>query len=231
MLKTIWKMIIPNFIKNFIKIFYLKKLFFNSLIDYSTINNLCLPHIIKYFYLWKNSCLGKDITIFWKFYIWDYSYIWDWWKINWNDKFWTKIWKYCAIAHNLYIISVNNHYYNLLTINDKLLKKIWKKTKITGGNVEIWNDVWIWANVTILYWVNIWNWSIIWAWSLVNRDIPAYSIAVWNPARVIKYRFSKEQISYLENSKWWNLSEDKISVIYKNFNKKYSIKDSLFLEK
>jgi acetyltransferase-like isoleucine patch superfamily enzyme len=56
------------------------------------------------------------------------------------------------------------------------------------SKVVIGNDVWIGAQVVILPWVTIWDGVVIWAGSIVTRDIPEYSIAVWNPAKVVKTR-------------------------------------------
>ena len=53
-------------------------------------------------------------------------------------------------------------------------------------NVEIGENCWIGEKVVILPGVKIGEWSIIGAGSVVNRTIPAYSIAVGNPAKVIK---------------------------------------------
>lgn len=56
------------------------------------------------------------------------------------------------------------------------------------GVINIEEDVWIGAHVTVLKDVNIGKSSIIGAGSIVTRDIPPYSIAVGNPARVIRSR-------------------------------------------
>lgn len=42
-------------------------------------------------------------------------------------------------------------------------------------------------------------------------DVPAYHVAVGNPARVIKKRFDDELIQLLEAFAWWDLPEDKIT--------------------
>ncbi len=55
-------------------------------------------------------------------------------------------------------------------------------------SVEIGNDVWIGTRVTILPGVTIGRGSIIGACSVVTKDIPSMSIAVGNPARVIRKR-------------------------------------------
>lgn len=54
--------------------------------------------------------------------------------------------------------------------------------------IIIGNDVWIGANVTILKGVHIGDGAVIGAGSIVVKDIPAYSIAVGNPAQVVKLR-------------------------------------------
>jgi maltose O-acetyltransferase len=52
--------------------------------------------------------------------------------------------------------------------------------------VNIENDVWIGGNVVILPGINIGRGSVIGAGSVVTKDIPAFSVAVGSPARVIK---------------------------------------------
>jgi len=61
-------------------------------------------------------------------------------------------------------------------------------------NIEIGENCWIGEKVTILPGVIIGDWSIIGAGSVVNKSIPAYSIAVGNPAKVIKkYDFDAKE--------------------------------------
>lgn len=74
----------------------------------------------------------------------------------------------------------------------------------------IGNDVWIGSNVLVLQGVTIGNGSIIGGGAVVTKDIPAYSIAVGVPAKVIRKRFTDDQIAYLEKLKWWELSVDEL---------------------
>jgi maltose O-acetyltransferase len=53
-------------------------------------------------------------------------------------------------------------------------------------NIIIEDGVWIGANTTIIGGVTIGKKSIIAAGSLVNRDIPAYTIAAGSPCKPIK---------------------------------------------
>lgn len=58
--------------------------------------------------------------------------------------------------------------------------------EIICQEVEIGNSVWIGENVAVLMGVSIGESSIIGANSVVTKSIPAFSIAVGSPARVIK---------------------------------------------
>ncbi len=55
-----------------------------------------------------------------------------------------------------------------------------------------WNDiiieqwVWIWAHSIVLWPCTIWEHSVIAAWAVVTKDIPAYEIWWWVPAKFIK---------------------------------------------
>ncbi|MDK9779699.1 MULTISPECIES: CatB-related O-acetyltransferase [unclassified Vibrio] len=66
------------------------------------------------------------------------------------------------------------------------------------------NDVWLGYDVTIMPGVNIGHGSIIGAKSVVSTDIPPYSIAVGNPAKVVKTRFSEADQEVLLELAWWD---------------------------
>ena len=55
-------------------------------------------------------------------------------------------------------------------------------------------DNWIGANSTILRGVTVGEGSIIAAGAVVTKDVPPYSIVGGVPAKVIKMRFTEEQI-------------------------------------
>ena len=63
----------------------------------------------------------------------------------------------------------------------------------TYGRITIENDVWIGGNVTILQGVTIHEGAVVGAGSVVVKDVPAYTINVGTPARVVKDRIINEK--------------------------------------
>lgn len=60
--------------------------------------------------------------------------------------------------------------------------------------VVIEDDVWVGGGATILAGVTVGRGSVIGGSAVVTKDVPPYSIAVGNPARVVKQRFGAEDI-------------------------------------
>lgn len=73
---------------------------------------------------------------------------------------------------------------------------------------EIGHDVWIGANVLILQGVKIGNGAIIAAGAVVAQDVPDFAIVGGVPAKIIRYRFEKEEIDFLNQLQWWNQNEE-----------------------
>ncbi len=72
------------------------------------------------------------------------------------------------------------------------------------------NDVWLGANVIIPGGIQIATGTIVAAGSVVVKDVPPYAVVGGNPARIIRYRFSEEQIQALLASEWWSWPIEKI---------------------
>lgn len=220
LLSIIWNELIPNFIQNTIKFFvfssYIPKLY--KTIWASKLTNINISSILKkQILIGKEVYLWKDIYMSWNIRIWDYSFIWWNSDIQASETVNIEIWKFSSIARNCSIIASNYHQKNKITtrtLSGMPIQESWK-------SIKIWNDVWIGINTTILYWTTIWNGAIIWAWSIVTKNIPPYSVAVWNPAKVISYRFSEKTIQKLEDIEWWNWKIEKIVQNYDlNFDNK-----------
>ena len=80
------------------------------------------------------------------------------------------------------------------------------------------NDIWIGANAIIPGGIQIGTGAIVAAGAVVVKDVPPYAIVGGNPAKVIRYRFSEEQIEVLLASKWWDWPIEKIRLHVDDFS-------------
>lgn len=81
------------------------------------------------------------------------------------------------------------------------------------GDTVVGNDVWIGQNVTVMPGVHIGDGAIIGTNSTVASDVPPYSIAVGNPARVVRRRFEEETVSLLLKLRWWDLPIEEVDAL------------------
>lgn len=81
----------------------------------------------------------------------------------------------------------------------------------------IGNDVWLGANVIVANGVRIGNGVRAAAGTVITKDVPDYAVVAGVPAKIIKYRFTKEQIDKLNEIKWWNWPMEKIKECYDDF--------------
>lgn len=97
------------------------------------------------------------------------------------------------LAQNI-VVSGLNHGYEAIDISPS-------EQTVTTKLITINDDVWIGANAVITAGVTIGKHAVIGAGSVVVKDIPPYSVAVGNPAKVIKsYNF--------ETKNWENLTKN-----------------------
>jgi acetyltransferase-like isoleucine patch superfamily enzyme len=61
--------------------------------------------------------------------------------------------------------------------------------------IVIEDDVWIGARAILLAGVRVGTGSVIGAGSVVTRDVPPYSVAAGSPCRVLRARFSGEDLA------------------------------------
>ncbi|MFT7157290.1 MAG: acetyltransferase-like isoleucine patch superfamily enzyme [Parvicella sp.] len=138
-----------------------------------------------------------------------------------------KVGKFCSIASDC-LIGPNSHpisrfstssIFDALDANlriDQKLKQT-RKEQYNRNKVTIGNDVWIGAKVIILPGVQIGDGAIIGAGSIVTKDIGFYEIAVGNPSRIVKKRFSEDIIQKLIMSNIYEIESPSLLRILSDF--------------
>lgn len=135
-----------------------------------------------------------------------------------------QIGKFNSLAEGIeFCLGINHAYSNLCMGFSRLFANNVEDLPLISeynqkGQIIIQNDVWIGHNCTIMPGVTIHNGAVVAANSHVVSDVPPYAIVGGNPAKIIKFRFSKELIDKLLTIQWWNWSNDEIKNNFKYFN-------------
>lgn len=123
---------------------------------------------------------------------------------------------YVSIAPGVKFILGGEHRYNTFsTYPFKVMLMGEKREDCSKGPIIVDDDVWIGMDAMILSGVRIGRGAIVGARAIVAKDIPPYAIVVGNPAKIVKYRFSKEIIKLVNDVGFKGL-KDKIN--NKNIN-------------
>jgi virginiamycin A acetyltransferase len=72
------------------------------------------------------------------------------------------------------------------------------------GDTVVGHDVWLGYSALVLPGVTVGDGAVVAAASVVARDVPPYAIVAGNPARVVRSRFSAEDVDRLLRAAWWN---------------------------
>jgi virginiamycin A acetyltransferase len=72
------------------------------------------------------------------------------------------------------------------------------------GDTVVGHDVWLGYSALVLPGVTIGDGAVVAAASVVARDVPPYAIVAGNPARVVRSRFSADEVDRLLRAAWWN---------------------------
>lgn len=124
--------------------------------------------------------------------------------------------RYCSIASDVVTISGKHPTKDWVTTHPAFFStaKQCGKTYVAQAcweerteQTEIGNDVWIGYGARILDGVKIGDGAIVAAGAMVTKDVPAYAVVGGVPAKVIRYRFTEEQINKLQKIRWWEKDE------------------------
>ena len=143
----------------------------------------------------------------------------------------TTIGRYCSVARAVRIIN-RNHPLEFKSTHAMFCVSNFgycETDLVEHIPLKIGNDVWIGHNAIIMPSVReIGDGAVIGAGAVVNKNVIPYSVVLGNPARVVRYRFSKEVINELLDSRWWEKSIDGIKSTINEFQLPY---EKLFLER
>ena len=136
-----------------------------------------------------------------------------------DSRIFGKVGRFCSIAGNVKVIGgkhpsntfVSTHpaFFSLLKQNGETFVQTQKFKENAFADeknkfpVVIGNDVWIGEGVSILPGVKIGDSAIIAAGATVTKDVEPYSVVGGVPAKLIKKRFTEEEIEFLISFKWW----------------------------
>ena len=132
-----------------------------------------------------------------------------------RGKILVQVGKYCSIAPEVKAI-INGHRTDWITTYPLPLfprdfpKCRGDKSRVTSGKVNIGNDVWIGYGVALIAPISIGDGAIIGAGSVITKHINPYEIWAGNPARMIRKRFTDEQIGKLLGIRWWDWDDEKV---------------------
>lgn len=133
-----------------------------------------------------------------------------------------KIGRYCSIAPEVKVITGNHPIEKFVSSHPCFYSVEYKsRTSFVSrqkfdefayseGNypVTIGNDVWIGYGARLLQGITVGDGAVIASGALVTKDVPPYAVVGGVPAKVIKYRFTPEQIEFLMECKWWEKDID-----------------------
>lgn len=87
-------------------------------------------------------------------------------------------------------------------------------------DIVVEEDVWLGARVTLLYGTYIKRGAIIGAGSVVRTTVPPYSIVIGNPAKVIGFRFTPEELKTHESNIY--PEDERLNILeYEKYYNKY----------
>jgi virginiamycin A acetyltransferase len=127
----------------------------------------------------------------------------------------TKIGRYCSVAHGVKIFN-GNHPVEFRSTHPFFFNPAFgcvDHDLVPRTRLVVGNDVWIGCNAIILPAVRqIGDGAVIGAGSIVTKDVPDFAVVAGNPATIIKYRFSEEVQQSIKASRWWDKDIEELPI-------------------
>ena len=118
---------------------------------------------------------------------------------------------YCCLGENVTIFAGGDHpTHNITQFHLKLYLGLggfddWSAACPGHDDVTtIGNDVWLGDGAIVLSGVTVGDGAAIGARAVVTRDVAPYAIVAGNPAKLVRKRFTDEDIASLLRIAWWN---------------------------
>jgi len=122
---------------------------------------------------------------------------------------------YCSLTDDSYVIVGGGH--PTATVTTYPHRILWQMEGAGEdgfprhvGDSFIGSDVYMNHGVIVHGGVRIGHGAVIGSGAVVTKDVPDYAIVAGVPAKVIRYRFSPEQIDALLEIAWWDWPEEEV---------------------
>jgi virginiamycin A acetyltransferase len=131
-----------------------------------------------------------------------------------------EIGRYCALAEGVrFVMAGANHpMLGPSTFPFGIFGGVWAETTMdlvmgaeSRGDTVVGSDVWLGYRALVMPGVKIGHGAIVAAGSVVVGDVPPYAIAGGNPARVLRLRYSDEDVARLLDAAWWDWPVELVS--------------------
>ncbi len=150
----------------------------------------------------------------------DFSYV-----VNDSDIIYTDVGKFCSIAAQARI-NPGNHPVGRAAMNHFTYRSSayglgdddpaffdWRRS----FRCRLGHDVWIGHGVVVLPGVSLGNGAVAGAGAIVTKDVPAWTIVVGNPAKVLRPRFPDRVAEAMERIAWWDWDHDRLRAAMPDF--------------